>query len=229
MFRKVLTIALSSIVLASPVFADSQGIRVLSFSQGKGDATGEAITKSLQKALVDKGYGKPGDMPEPAILAELKSRSLVEGQSLDELKGFPLGADHLVSGSYTVKDDQLTISARLIQLESGEVIGSASESGSASNTDALAKTVADKLTANLAAPAAADVQRIDVEARGQAPGNLPGSAARTVALADAKRNAIEEAIGAVVDVTKVPDMKQVKASAQSMLRYRVLSEGKEGG
>jgi TolB-like protein len=230
MFRKVLAGALSTFVFVSPVFAENKGVRVLSFSQGKDDATGEALTKSLQKTLIDKGYGTPGQMPEPAVLEELKSRSLVEGQSLDELKGFPLGADYLVSGTYAVKDDQIEATARLINIESGEVIAAATQQGAKAATDDIAKALADKLTSNLPPPAAeGKVERIDVEARGQAPGNLPGSAARTVALADAKRNAIEEAVGAVVDVTQVPDLKQVKASAQSTIRYRVLSEAKEDG
>jgi TolB-like protein len=211
-------------------YADTGAVRVLSFAQGKEDTTGQAVTRGVQEGFSAKGFAKPGEAPEPAFLQELKSRNLVQGVSLDEVKGIQVGAGYLVTGTYSVAGDKISVVARLVEVESGSVVAAVTEDGSASEAEAVGKQAGQKLAGSIAKPAdAGKVETIDIEAVGMAPGNLPGSAARTVALADAKRNAIEGAIGAVVNVAKVPDLKQVKQTAQSVLRYRVLKEGKEGG
>lgn len=228
MVRKILVGALVVWSAAFPAWAET-GVRVLSFAQGKDDAVGAAVTKGVQDGFAAKGFAKAADTPEPALLRELKTKNIVQGQSLDEIKGLEVGAAQIVSGDYTAADGKVTVQARLIDVATGEVLAVATET--AEGGEAAGKAAAEKLAGALTAPAKGDakVETVDVEATGMAPGNLPGSAARTVALADAKRNAIENGIGVVVNVTKVPDLKQVKANAQSMLRYRVLSEGKEGG
>lgn len=229
MVRYILIGALGFLTATGSAFADGAGVRVLSYAQNPNDAVGAAVTKGLQDGFAAKGLAKAAETPEPALLRELKTKNVVQGQSLDEVKGLDVGAAHLVAGDYTSAEGKVSVTARLIDVTTGEVVASVTETGDTG--EAAGKAAAEKLAASLAKPAAgaAKVETVDVEATGMAPGNLPGSAARTVALADAKRNAIENGIGVVVNVTKVPDLKQVKANAQSMLRYRVISEGKENG
>jgi TolB-like protein len=229
MFRKTILGVVCSAALAANALAAGSGVRVLSFAKAKDDATGAALTQGLEEAFKAKGVATAAATPEPAILQELKISTLVQGQSLDEVKGLDVGAEAIVAGSYAVSGDKLTVDARLIDIDSGEVLAAVREEGTAAGAQALGKAAGDKLAAAVSKPPeGAKVETVDVEAVGMAPEKL-GSAARTVALADAKRNAIEAGVGTVVNVTKVPDLKQVKASATSTLRYRVVSETKEGG
>lgn len=221
MIRKLFVGTLVFLVLSVGYNAEAAEVRVLSFSKSAEDLTGDSITKEIRGAFSAKGFGQPAESPEPAMLSELKNRSLVSGESLDEVKGLGIGSELVVMGSYATKGDKVEISARLVSLESGEVIAAATQEGPATSAADTAKKVGETLAGNVSQPpAGAKVETVDVEAVGY-------GAVRKIALEMAKRAAIEEGVGTVVNVNKVPDFKQVVSKAGAWLRYRVVKEGKE--
>ncbi len=207
--------------------AAENGVRVADFGPAA-DKKAQALTRQVKSALSGKGYATKFEGPEPGLLQEIKTRALVSGESVDEIKGLQIGARYLVTGSYSAEGDALSATARVIDMQSGEVVSAFSETGD--STDAVAEKLASRIASDLGRPAdETKVERVEVRVVGQAPGKLPTSTGKRIALADAKRNAIEQAVGAVVDVKRVPDAKSVKATAQSSLSYRVVEEKKDDG
>lgn len=101
-----------------------------------------------------------------AVLAEVE---LGESGYLDpataQVAGRGLGVERVVVGTWTVMDTSLRIDARILSVESGEVLGAASASGMTADFVALEKDVVANLLGDLAVElGAAETRRIMVQA-----------------------------------------------------------------
>ncbi len=221
--RKLVWAALIFGTVAGASVAEAGDVRVLSLGQNERDAFGKKLTDGLRDALRKKGYTLESDAPEPAVLQELKTRSLATGESLDEAKGLISGSETFIVGGWEAKGDDVIVRARLVDAGSGAVLDTAEVTGDEGDAEKIASQLADKLAGAIGKPVAATAkdELVEVQVVGMGP-------MERVALTVAKRDAVEQAVGAVVDVKKVPDMKTVKASAQSSLSYRIVKKEQEG-
>lgn len=221
MVRNFLVGFMAALLWGGPAFALQ--VRVVSFAQSFDDKIGTQFTAALQKSMQAKGVLLATDEVSAGVLEELKTRNLVAGETLDEIKGLASEADYVVIGGLEPVQRNLKVKARLIEMESGAVLGVVEDTGGVADLTAVAERLATKLVAALprgGVPAKGEV--VAVQVLGMGPN-------RTVALLDAKRNAVELAVGAMVDVKKIPDLKTVRATAQSTLAYRIVNERQEGG
>ncbi len=224
---------LTLLVYASSVKTLYVGLVVVDGSapDGKSDFSRE-IEDTLRRAMGEIPGFLPAAKLNKSTLSEIKL-AVLQGKEFPPELQQSLSSDVLVIVKSWKSNGRRFVSMAVVDEAEGEIRGVTTfPFRDVGDLEKRFKNLMERLYMPVPAGSTMSVERggyyVTVVARGMGKG--PATIARKIALLDAKRRAVEKAIGAVVDVKIVPESERSEIVSRTMgqLKYRILSAGREG-
>ena len=217
------------------LFAETESVKVVvvAASVRKSDhRIADQIKNVVIKKLSSTKYYSVVKEISPDVLKEIKLK-LLQGEKFPPQVEEQLSANALLLVKLYRSGGSLFVSSGLIDSTTGEIVSSqAAEFTSASDIGVRIFNQIEKYYKNLPPVSKLKIGKnhywMQVIANGLGKG--PRVVARKVALLDAKRRALEKALGVVVNVKEIPEaqLREVESRVQGTLKYSILKEGTKG-
>lgn len=259
LFAKRITLALLLALITTPVVAlAGVGVSVGKFNNNSPKTQAlKSFNVELSRAIADELHQVKGldvSLPDEKLVAEEKKLGALTGDKTIALE--PDSSRYMVTGDFKARRKKLSVNIKLLDLKTAKVLATGRVKGKLADLDGVKKDAAKKarklvetsLSKQLAkvddnvenAPFEDETetvvtpdgpQTVKVKGYGSAPLKGPATMYKKVALMVAQRDAIERAIGSVVQIEAVPEdeYRRVVAKTSAHISQKVIHRGKEGG
>jgi TolB-like protein len=151
----VLTVLLGADILGAAHAADPPSVAVLPLQKGAAGAQYDGLGRALAGMVVSDLSALPGlrlverDQLD-ALLAEMKLQEtgFLDPKTAQKL-GKGVGARFVVTGSFTVLDPAFALDARIVEVQTGEIVKAAAANGTVADFVAVEKELVEALVAGL--------------------------------------------------------------------------------